>query len=51
MTANCVRQIAEIRQGHCLNTFRKVASTLIAHMKTTEKRSKKGMNHKIQGHT
>lgn len=38
MTANCVRQIAEIRQGHCLNIFHKVASIPIAHMKTPEKK-------------
>lgn len=51
ITANCVRQIAEIRQGHCLNIFQKVESALIAHTKTPEKRSKKGINHRIQGHT
>ena len=42
ITTNCVRQIAEIRQGHCLNKFQKVASKLIAHRKTPEKRSKNG---------
>lgn len=41
ITTNCVRQIAEIRQGYRLNIFQNVASILIAHRKTPEKKQLK----------